>query len=128
MALGTSSNNGNGNSGDDDADDGEPTDVALTQPGGFTKGFSKNCFKCGKKGHMAKDCASAGGGNNNNGGTGPNARNCKSYDTAAFRLSIGAGVIWASPFGPLRFEAAYPVLKADYDKTEWFRFSVGTAF
>ena len=53
--LGPSLNNGNGNSGDDDADNGEPTDVALTQPGGFTKGFSKNCFKCGKKGHMAKD-------------------------------------------------------------------------
>jgi len=67
-------------------------------------------------------------GNNANGGTGPNAEDCKSYDTAAFRLSIGAGVIWASPFGPLRFEAAYPVFKADYDKTEWFRFSVGTAF
>ena len=53
---------------------------------------------------------------------------CTSYDTPAFRLSIGAGVVWSSPFGPLRFEAAYPLLKADYDKTEWFRFSVGTAF
>lgn len=54
--------------------------------------------------------------------------NCEVYDTAAFRLSIGAGIIWDSPFGPLRFEAAYPVLKADYDQTEWFRFSVGTRF
>lgn len=53
---------------------------------------------------------------------------CTVYDTPAFRMSVGAGVIWASPFGPLRFEAAYPLLKADYDKTEWFRFSVGTAF
>lgn len=67
-------------------------------------------------------------GNNSDGGTGPKARNCTSYDTAAFRLTVGAGVVWASPFGPLRFEAAYPLLKADYDKTEWFRFSVGTAF
>ena len=54
--------------------------------------------------------------------------NCTVYDTAAFRASIGAGIIWESPFGPLRFEAAYPVMKADYDKTEWFRFSVGTRF
>ena len=70
MALGTKLDNGNGNSGNDDANDGEPTDVALAQPGGFTKAFSKNCFKCGKKGHMAKDCTSADGGNNNNGGGG----------------------------------------------------------
>jgi len=68
--LGPSSNNGNVNSGADDADDGKPTDVALTQLGGFTKAFSRNCFKCGKKGHMAKDCTSAGGGNNNNAGGG----------------------------------------------------------
>ena len=65
---------------------------------------------------------------NNKPPLGAYARNCTSYDTAAFRLSVGAGVVWQSPFGPLRFEAAYPLLKADYDKTEWFRFSVGTAF
>jgi outer membrane protein insertion porin family len=46
----------------------------------------------------------------------------------AFRASIGAGIIWESPFGPLRFEGAYPLLKAKYDETEWFRFSVGTRF
>ena len=54
--------------------------------------------------------------------------NCKVDDTAEFRATVGAGVIWQSPFGPLRFEAAYPILKADYDETEWFRFSVGTRF
>ena len=53
---------------------------------------------------------------------------CDVYDTAELRASVGAGIIWQSPFGPLRFEAAYPVLKADYDETEWFRFSVGTRF
>ena len=59
---------------------------------------------------------------------GLNQKNCDVYDTAQLRASIGAGVIWQSPFGPLRFEAAYPILKADYDETEWFRFSVGTRF
>ncbi|MCA3562568.1 MAG: outer membrane protein assembly factor BamA [Aestuariivirga sp.] len=59
---------------------------------------------------------------------GSKASNCTSYDSAAFRLSVGTGVIWSSPFGPLRFEAAYPLLKAERDKTEYFRFSVGTAF
>ena len=53
---------------------------------------------------------------------------CTVFDTMAFRASIGAGIIWESPFGPLRFEGAYPLLKAKYDETEWFRFSVGTRF
>ncbi len=68
------------------------------------------------------------GGTDSNGKTVPPKKNCTSFDTAAFRLSVGAGLVWQSPFGPLRFELAYPVMKADYDKTEWFRFSVGTAF
>ena len=53
---------------------------------------------------------------------------CEVFDEAEFRASVGAGVIWESPFGPLRFDLAYPFLKADYDKTEWFRFSIGTRF
>ncbi|MGH6854294.1 MAG: outer membrane protein assembly factor BamA [Aestuariivirga sp.] len=53
---------------------------------------------------------------------------CTVFDTIAFRAAVGAGLIWQSPFGPLRFEAAYPVLKAKYDETEWFRFSIGTRF
>jgi outer membrane protein insertion porin family len=50
------------------------------------------------------------------------------FDTAALRASVGAGLIWQSPFGPLRFDLAYPLLKTSYDDTEWFRFSVGTRF
>jgi outer membrane protein insertion porin family len=61
-------------------------------------------------------------------GNGTNTKDCEVFDTTAFRASIGAGVIWQSPFGPLRLEAAYPIVKADYDDTEWFRFSVGTRF
>jgi outer membrane protein insertion porin family len=53
---------------------------------------------------------------------------CTVDDDPAFRASIGAGVIWQSPFGPLRFDVAYPFLKTDYDRTEYFRFSVGTRF
>ena len=63
-----------------------------------------------------------------NGNKGCKIAVCKVFDTADFRASIGAGIIWQSPFGPLRFEGAYPLLKADYDQTEWFRFSVGTRF
>jgi outer membrane protein insertion porin family len=53
---------------------------------------------------------------------------CTVDDDPALRASIGAGLIWQSPFGPLRFDVAYPFLKTDYDKTEYFRFSVGTRF
>jgi outer membrane protein insertion porin family len=53
---------------------------------------------------------------------------CEVFDKAAFRASVGAGVIWQSPFGPLRLEAAYPILKQKYDDKEWFRFSIGTRF
>ena len=63
---------------------------------------------------------------NENGCT--NDAGCKVFDTVAFRASVGAGIIWQSPFGPLRFEVAYPLAKAKYDETEWFRFSIGTRF
>ena len=53
---------------------------------------------------------------------------CDVFDTMAFRASVGAGLIWQSPFGPLRFEVAYPLMKAKYDETELFRFSIGTRF
>ena len=66
-----------------------------------------------------------GAGTCNTGAVGPD---CTVFDTVAFRAAIGGGIIWQSPFGPLRFEAAYPLMKAKYDKTEWFRFSIGTRF
>lgn len=53
---------------------------------------------------------------------------CTVYDKAAFRASVGAGIIWKSPFGPLRFDAAYPLMSESTDNKEWFRFSIGTRF
>ncbi|AYD01397.1 outer membrane protein assembly factor BamA [Neorhizobium sp. NCHU2750] len=46
----------------------------------------------------------------------------------AWRASVGAGVMWASPFGNLRFDYAIPVVKEDYDKTQEFRFSMANQF
>jgi outer membrane protein insertion porin family len=37
-------------------------------------------------------------------------------------------LIWSSPFGPIRFDFAQALTKADYDKTQFFRFTGGTAF
>ena len=53
---------------------------------------------------------------------------CDVLDTMGLRASIGAGIIWTSPFGPLKFEFAYPISKESYDQTEKFRFSIGTSF
>ena len=44
------------------------------------------------------------------------------------RVSVGASLIWDSPFGPLRFDLAYPILKQPYDRTQWFQFGGGTRF
>jgi len=49
-------------------------------------------------------------------------------DTESLRASLGVGLSWASPFGPVRLDLAYPVLEEDFDKTENFRFSFGTRF
>lgn len=49
-------------------------------------------------------------------------------DDASLRASVGVGLTWVSPFGPLAVDLAYPVLKESYDEDELFRFSVGTTF
>ncbi|WP_425280916.1 outer membrane protein assembly factor BamA [Roseibium denhamense] len=46
----------------------------------------------------------------------------------AIRASVGAGIRWQSPFGPLRADFAYPLAKEDADKTQVFRLSGGTRF
>ena len=49
-------------------------------------------------------------------------------DDASVRASAGASIIWDSPFGPLRFDFAYPFLKKSYDRTQFFAFGGGTQF
>jgi outer membrane protein insertion porin family len=44
------------------------------------------------------------------------------------RSSVGVGLIWDSPFGPLRFDLAWALSKVSYDKTQLFRFGGGTRF
>jgi outer membrane protein insertion porin family len=44
------------------------------------------------------------------------------------RLSIGVGVNWVSPFGPLRIDIAKALLKQEGDDTKLFSFNVGTQF
>jgi outer membrane protein insertion porin family len=44
------------------------------------------------------------------------------------RLSSGFSLIWQSPLGPLRADLAQALLKASYDRTEFFRFGASTAY
>jgi outer membrane protein insertion porin family len=44
------------------------------------------------------------------------------------RASVGAGLLWASPFGPIRFDFAIPLMKEPYDRKQFFRFGGGTTF
>ena len=58
-------------------------------------------------------------------------------DSNVVRSSVGAGLIWDSPFGPLRFDYAVAITKDNYvdplsgataDRLQAFRFSGGTRF
>lgn len=47
---------------------------------------------------------------------------------SSLRASVGLGILWASPFGPLRFDYAFPVAKEDFDKTQNFKFGISSQF
>lgn len=44
------------------------------------------------------------------------------------RVSVGFGILWNSPFGPVRIDIAEPVIKQSTDQNELFRFDFGTHF
>ncbi|QPC87691.1 outer membrane protein assembly factor BamA [Mesorhizobium sp. NBSH29] len=45
-----------------------------------------------------------------------------------WRASAGAGLIWASPFGPLRVDYAIPLKKVEGDEEQNFNFGISTKF
>jgi len=49
-------------------------------------------------------------------------------DSNLVRTSVGVGLIWASPFGPLRFDYAIPLTKGTHDIVQQFKFGGGTSF
>lgn len=50
------------------------------------------------------------------------------YNDKTIRSSVGAGVIWASPFGLLRVDYGYAINKEDYDDTQEIRFGAASQF
>jgi outer membrane protein insertion porin family len=57
--------------------------------------------------------------------SGPDARNASAN---SLRSSVGVGVSWISPVGPLRLAFAKPIKKFDGDKIQNVQFQIGTTF
>ena len=51
-----------------------------------------------------------------------------SLDDNEIRSSVGVGLEWFSPAGPMSFSLAQPLSKSSSDVTETFRFNLGTTF
>ncbi len=49
-------------------------------------------------------------------------------DHDSVRSSVGVGLVWDSPFGPMRFDYSFPISKEGYDRVQRFRFGGGTRF
>ncbi|MEF2550191.1 outer membrane protein assembly factor BamA [Aurantimonas sp. A2-1-M11] len=49
-------------------------------------------------------------------------------EDASLRASAGVGLIWASPFGPLRVNYAHPLAKEDFDELQEFSFGFSSRF
>lgn len=59
---------------------------------------------------------------------GEDASDLKVQDSASPRVTIGPGISYNSPFGPLRADFGFAILKEDYDEDRIFNFSFGTSF
>ncbi len=54
--------------------------------------------------------------------------NCFEADLSKLSSSYGLGLTWITGFGPLTFSIARPIERQEFDDTEFFQFSLGTAF
>jgi hypothetical protein len=56
------------------------------------------------------------------------AKGANVVDDPSLRASMGVGLSWRSPFGPLRISLAAPVKREKYDRDEIIRINFGTRF
>lgn len=47
---------------------------------------------------------------------------------SSLRASVGVGISWKSPMGPVALDLAVPVMKESFDEDEFFHFNFGTRF
>ncbi len=49
-------------------------------------------------------------------------------ESSSLRMSVGTGVIWRSPMGPINIDLGFPIMKDSNDETQVFRLNFGTRF
>lgn len=52
----------------------------------------------------------------------------RTVDTLSPRVTAGASIFWESPFGPIRFDFAKPIVKESFDDRQSFQFTTRTRF
>lgn len=60
--------------------------------------------------------------------TGNSWTSAQGYDFGDLRQSVGVGIRWMSPMGPLRLEYGYVLDQQPYDDLSAFEFTVGGLF
>lgn len=60
--------------------------------------------------------------------SGPYYGNRASVDLSLLRYSVGVGIAWLSPLGPLRLSYAYPLNSKEWDRKQNFQFQIGSGF
>jgi outer membrane protein insertion porin family len=58
----------------------------------------------------------------------PGVTTACSTDTGALRATVGAALLWDSPFGPLRFNFAHPLRREAYDRPQRFDLTIASRF
>ncbi len=58
----------------------------------------------------------------------PHVIDCSKVDLAELRYSVGVGLTWVTPLGPLTFSLANALNPKGKDETQTFQFSLGTPF
>jgi outer membrane protein insertion porin family len=54
--------------------------------------------------------------------------NCYGVDLSKLVVSTGFGLTWITGFGPLTFSIAKPIRDSEFDRAEFFQFSLGAGF
>jgi outer membrane protein insertion porin family len=60
--------------------------------------------------------------------SGPYYGDRASVDLGLLRYSVGVGIAWISPLGPLRLSYAYPINSESWDRLQRFQFQIGSGF